>query len=303
LDIRFNLLAPYVDYFVLVEAAQTHTGKEKNLLFKENKAKYEKFLSQIIYVCVDDFPNADDPWVRENYQRNAMARGLTNCSDEDIILISDCDEIPNPATINLLRRRGLDKLTIIPMFMCLYFVNFLNVTVPLWWRAKACTYAELKKTTPNKIRMKKFPMALSKKLEDNGSVQLGWHMSYLGGRDEIKEKMGAIAHQEFNTKQYTSSTHIEESIIKGTDIQGRNYKLRAMDSHMLLPDYIIKNYRRYIIDFDVLSDSDKAENTKLLMKLKSLSVRDIFVMHLRQIVVRIINRHRTKTKTIVRIHE
>jgi beta-1,4-mannosyl-glycoprotein beta-1,4-N-acetylglucosaminyltransferase len=103
LDIRLNTLNDYVDYFVLVEATKTHSGKEKELYYLKNKEKFKKFEDKIIHVIVDDMPERKEGqdevsyrWQLENFQRNAIMRGLKNCKDDDIIIISDADEIPNP---------------------------------------------------------------------------------------------------------------------------------------------------------------------------------------------------------------
>ena len=102
LDIRLNTLEGSVDKFVIVEATKNHAGKDKKLNFKiEN---FSKFKNKINYIVVDDLPlNVKSPkkgWhenhARDQFQRNSIEKGYKECDDEDLIMISDIDEIPDP---------------------------------------------------------------------------------------------------------------------------------------------------------------------------------------------------------------
>ena len=97
LNLRFNLLNKVVDYFVVVESTKTWQNNKKKLQFDINK--FNEFKNKIIYVPVEDMPDGDNPYLRENFQRNCILRGLMNTEDEDYIMISDADEIPNPEKI------------------------------------------------------------------------------------------------------------------------------------------------------------------------------------------------------------
>ena len=99
LDLRLNILDNYVDHFVIVEGNKTWQNNPKKLRFEIDK--FKKFKNKIIYVPVTNLPDGEDPYLRENYQRNAIANGLNNANDNDLIIISDLDEIPDPKKINL----------------------------------------------------------------------------------------------------------------------------------------------------------------------------------------------------------
>ena len=105
LEIRLNTLNDYVDYFVLVEATKTFTGKDKPLYYNENKERFKQFENKIIHIIVDTYPDSTNPWVLENHQRNSIANGFANCKDNDIILISDLDEIPRPELIDKYKKQ------------------------------------------------------------------------------------------------------------------------------------------------------------------------------------------------------
>ena len=97
LELRLNILNEYVDYFVIIEGNKTWQNNKKNFRFNINN--FSKFKDKIIYIKVQDLPDGDNPYLRENFQRNAMTRGLDKAEDNDLIIISDLDEIPNPNLI------------------------------------------------------------------------------------------------------------------------------------------------------------------------------------------------------------
>ena len=110
-DIRLNCLDAYVDKFVIVESKFTHSGKKRDLLFNINKFKY--FKNKISYYILDHEPSGieivndkDDEGIksgkyilnaakRENYHRDFINTGLKEAEPEDLIMVSDADEIPN----------------------------------------------------------------------------------------------------------------------------------------------------------------------------------------------------------------
>ncbi|NQU73263.1 MAG: hypothetical protein HQ547_00945, partial [Candidatus Omnitrophica bacterium] len=106
LKIRLEELKDSVDKFVLVEAAKTFAKREKPLYFQEYKHEFSEYLDRIVYQMVDDVPKKrltgwGSRWDREAHQRNCISRALMrcNCDDDDIILISDVDEIPRAEEI------------------------------------------------------------------------------------------------------------------------------------------------------------------------------------------------------------
>jgi beta-1,4-mannosyl-glycoprotein beta-1,4-N-acetylglucosaminyltransferase len=94
LELRLNELSDVVDRFILVEATRTFTNKPKPLYYAENKHLFSKFNHKITHIIVEDLPESDNPWILERFQRNCISRGFNNMSDDDIIMISDTDEIP-----------------------------------------------------------------------------------------------------------------------------------------------------------------------------------------------------------------
>ena len=97
LSFRLELLSDVVDGFVLVEAPRSFSGQPKPLVFQDNRDRFERYLSKVRHIVVSDLP---DPiptrWIPEAFQRNAVERGLTDARDDDLILVSDVDEIFDP---------------------------------------------------------------------------------------------------------------------------------------------------------------------------------------------------------------
>ena len=98
LKLRLHVMAPVVDKFVISEATETFSGMKKPLYFDENREMFAEFADKIIHVVVDDTPEGDTH-DRDTFQKNAVGRGLKGCMDDDIIIFSDLDEIPNPMKV------------------------------------------------------------------------------------------------------------------------------------------------------------------------------------------------------------
>ena len=133
LDVRLNTLNEFVDYFVIVESIYTHKGDLRELKF--NHKKFEKFKDKIIYIVDEEtYPQTDEintedsegeksrkaifnAAYRENGQRNLITRGLKKANDEDIIMVSDVDEIPKLSELNFKKRNLTIDITYFALFI------------------------------------------------------------------------------------------------------------------------------------------------------------------------------------------
>lgn len=232
LEIRLNELDPVVDKFVLVEATVTHSGKPKPLHFQNNKERFAAFLDKIIHVVVEDMPQSKNPWLREHFQRDCVVRGLTNAAPDDIVMLSDADEIPRASVVATMTP---------PCVMVLdYYYYRLNIRRVTPTRGLATTLAvkraELGRPHDARTNRGQFP-----KIPD-----AGWHFTYLGSAEKISEKLQAYAHQEFNLPQFTSVENIEAAIVSGTDLLHRSdktYEVLELDSSW--PAHILANRERF----------------------------------------------------------
>ena len=134
LDLRLNILDEYVDYFVIVEGNKTWQNNSKKLRFDINK--FSKFKNKIIYVPVEEMPKGDNPYLRENFQRNCIIRGLQNSFKDDLIIISDLDEIPNPEVIVNFNIKM--KFAALKQEHFYYKVNLQSQQNPYWIGSRIC---------------------------------------------------------------------------------------------------------------------------------------------------------------------
>lgn len=185
LDIRLAELDDHVDFFVLVEAGKTQSLLPKPLYFDENRERYAKYLSKIIHIKVLDYPNnSASLWEMENHQRNCIIRGLDqlDLNDDDTVLISDLDEIPNGSLIGKIKEQDAVKEKEIFAFTQEFYAYFLNLkcTTQDWVGTVAAKYSIVNSETPQGIRaIKDHIWRVS-----NG----GWHFSWLGGAEAIWKK-------------------------------------------------------------------------------------------------------------------
>ena len=219
LELRLNLLDKYVDYFVIVESKYNHKGEAKKLNF--DIKKFKKFEQKIIYIINDQEPSdlykfekkdtqADitskyifNAYKRENCQRNLISQGLQSASQDDLIIISDVDEIPNLEKINLNEIKN--EILIFRQDMFYYKFN-LKLSNFKWTGSKACKLKKLinpqwlRNIKDKKFAFYRFDTFFSstkyrnlKFIEDGG-----WHYTNMKNAKEIEHKLRSyLHHQEF----------------------------------------------------------------------------------------------------------
>jgi beta-1,4-mannosyl-glycoprotein beta-1,4-N-acetylglucosaminyltransferase len=217
LEFRLEELHEVVDYFVIVEATYTHSGKEKELYFDKDKELFSKYLDKIIHIIVDDMPNDGNSWNNENHQRRCIHRGIEklNLNNTDIIIVSDCDEIPDTNVLNKIKKYGIND--VYSLVMDMYYYN-LCCKGTQWYHSKILNYETYNKLGADceKIRM----------LHNTAikGIKCGWHFSYFGGVEFIKNKIKNFAHQEYNNDNYLDDKKIEQQIKNCDDLFFRNNK-------------------------------------------------------------------------------
>ena len=146
LEIRLNELYDEVDHFVIVENPLTFSGNEKELYFEKNKERFKKFEDKIIHVVGPKRPE-EGVWAREEAQRNDILLGLKDAKEDDIIIVSDLDEIVKKEKIKEIKKIIAEKKDPVELRMVLYryFLNRKDRKVSDWRLAYATTYKILKK--------------------------------------------------------------------------------------------------------------------------------------------------------------
>ena len=251
LDIRLNTLNKYVDQFIIAEATLDHAGNEKKLNF--DIKNFINFKGKINYIVVKDLPKNVDyikkNWhpahARDQFQRNSLERGYKNFNDDDLIMISDVDEIPNPKKISEFNVKNKYACFIQKNFQAK--INQLNTTGKDWPGTKICQKKFLK--SPQwlrniKTKKRKF-WAFYKDKEPQIILDGGWHFSFLKKSNLIQKKIKSFAHQEFNQKNLTNMEQIERRINSGIDIFERDYKYEKVKLDEEFPNYILENRLKF----------------------------------------------------------
>ena len=271
LDIRLNILDQYVDFFVIVESEYFHNGNKRQLKFDINK--FKKFNKKIIYITHKNEPpgiikinNIDDEstisykkinnaLLRENDQRNHITEGLTTAKSEDLILISDVDEIPNFESINLSKIKNK-----IIMFEQEIFYYKFNRYLPdfNWYGTKACKMLISPQWLRN-VKNKKFPFwridtlfsknkYINKIFIKNG----GWHFSNIKSANDIELKLKSYLHHRDYESEELGYEKIKELIKNNETIYDmfgdKKSKKYGDDSRKKLEKYDIEKLPKLIQD-------------------------------------------------------
>ena len=221
LEVRLNELYEHVDRFVLVEATRAFNGQPKPLHFADNRERFRPFLDKIVHVVVDDLPPlSGDAWVLENFQRNAILRGLDGAAPDDLVMLSDADEIPRAASI----ARFEGPLAVVENRLYYYRFNLQMHHARDRFLSTRMTRRRLLRT-PQALRRRKGRVYPWWRLDKPRNPQIiadgGWHFSYLLDVDGIAEKVAASAHQEFADARFTDRARIERCIREGGDLFDR----------------------------------------------------------------------------------
>ena len=277
LDIRLNSLDKFVKKFVITEATYTHNGKKKKLNFDINK--FQKFKDKITYIIVENQPqnilkiNDTDTkekegeklilngMARDYFQRENLSRGLNNVSDEDLILISDLDEIPNLE--NLSFENVNNKIIIFEQKILYYKLNLIYDKF-LWHGTRAIKKKNfLSPQWLRNIKGKKYPKwrldtLFSKKKYSNVAFikNGGWHFTCLKTPEQLEKKLLNYAHhyefQESGLKLEDIKKFVSEKrIVYDYNIDQKKYKwsgqstLKKLENN-LLPSYIANNLDKFI---------------------------------------------------------
>lgn len=203
LPMKLEELWDVVDYFLLIESPQTYTGIDKTLWFASHADRFTKYREKLLNTAVS-FPDRYGPWDREREQREFALTYLDAKFKDYILLYSDMDEIVSANSI----REWLDGLQVptqLEQRMYYYWLNNLMVS-DTWCGGKIMWRKDI--TRP--LTVIRYDGNLPK--IKNG----GWHFSFLGGPERIKQKIVSYAHSELI--HYASAENIDQSLLTGRDI-------------------------------------------------------------------------------------
>lgn len=243
LEIRFNILDDVVDKFVIVEGARTTTGKIKKLNYPRFRDKFEVWKEKIIYVFIDDYPPFESTWQYELWQRNGIGQGLKGCSENDIIIISDVDEIPNPHILKNRNFENFDSEMVFAQMFANYYLNYIDISDNAWYGSVIVPFKDYISAHEHRnlaIKFRKKPD--EKYVITNG----GWHFSFLGGIEAIKHKLKTYTHQEYNIQKFENEEVLLKAIKKGKSIfHKKDYRFKPVTIDNRFPEYIRNNIDKY----------------------------------------------------------
>lgn len=191
LELRLNVLDAVVDRFVLVESTVTYSGLPKPLWFADHRSRFERWHNRIEHVVVDDTPDTGEwRWGREHHQRDAIARGLGSARCDDIVIVSDVDEIPDPEAVAERRRGGYHQE------FFLYYLNTRHMNED--WIGSVGLYAfQLAAQGAQAVRDRRHGF---ERIERGG-----WHFSYAMSPERIRTKLNAFSHAEYDTPEVAAA--------------------------------------------------------------------------------------------------
>ncbi len=270
LELRLEILNDYVDYFVIVEMDKTHAGIPKEFVFEKNKGKFKKYMKKIIYIKstspeLNKFYKSKfferinkikffsilinrfnlGRWKLENFQRNQIDSGLNNLKKEDIIMVSDLDEIPNPKKFREMKKYLEDGGIV--GFKQNFYSFFLNGFIHTHWMGTKATSYEyfckvLKKST-KKVRIQRdiFLSITSKNLKiiEGG----GWHFTSLGNSNKVLLKINSIA-EGLQNKSIKQKRNIQSMINQGI-LFDTGMRIKYLKSLDCLPREVKNNLEKW----------------------------------------------------------
>lgn len=278
LELRLNTLGDLVDYFVITEARVTFSGRSKPLYFAENRNRFSKFEDKIIHNVIESTPNdftdfvAPNPYYtdrrrsypqksngtplqqlsidfqREVFQRDSIINGLIGrAQPSDLIIISDLDEIPNPEAIRIVVNEfSQGKIYNLCQRWYMYYLNVYCENE--WFGTRICDFNYLNGKSIDLMRYH-----LEDRTKQPGPIveNGGWHFSFLGGHEKVKEKLSAYSYQGRRSKfilkilDQLFPSRIKNAIKSNKDIfnTGRVFRAVALDSSF--PVYLRNHLDKY----------------------------------------------------------
>jgi len=264
LELRLETLWDYVDYFIISEASYSHTGVEREVNF--DIKKFSKYMSKIRYVRLDDRPKGkNDFWKNENFIRNNIINGLFDAKPNDLILISDLDEIPDPEKILQYDPNKYLRGDFLQRYYSYFFNNYWLGDVDKkgrlipdsnkWFGTKITTYHNFMNffqgnaTSVRSYKSSGIFRSIKRSWFRRRYVQTildgGWHFTWIFSLEDIVKKLENTAHQEFNKSEYKKINYIKSMIYSGKDFIKPNARYGPQSIDDSFPKYLLDNIHIY----------------------------------------------------------
>lgn len=269
LKLKLEELWSVVDFFIISEGTLTHSSKEKPLYFEENKHLFEKYRSKIIHQIVKDTPNNPQElntirsenelhdkviqsvktaywfdknvssYLRDTYEKESVIRAMANCNHQDIVILGDCDEIPNANTLKkIIGDFDNNQIYHMQHSFWWYYLNVLK-TDENWFGNMVMSFEKFKNVSFCDMRNHKSGIFV-----DNA----GWHFTYMGGAENVKRKVSSWGEQSLNVLPVTQNidTNIKNCLVNGRDIFFRPAKFEKVEISLAThPKYLVENTNEF----------------------------------------------------------
>ena len=246
-DLRLNILNEHVDYFVISESTKTHQGQNKEISF--DIKKFSKFKHKLKFIVADykeeinftKHTGGESPI--EQHQRNSLIKGLKDASGDDLVILSDSDEIPDLTKLSEINKKK--KFIAFSQKMFMYKLNLQNLDESNWIGSKITKVKYLKSMQEfRNMKFKNYPFWRIDKLNQQ-IINGGWHFSFLQTPEQILKKIRSYSHGEFNNENIKKE-EIERKIINNEDIFDRGTTLKKISIDNTYPKYIVTNKDKYL---------------------------------------------------------
>lgn len=259
LEIRLNVLNDYVDKFILIESKYSHQNKPKTLFYDINKdTRFLKFKDKIHHVIIENFPDKSY-WGPENYQRNLIFKEICSISkdDNDIVFISDLDEIWDPLKIRpILEKSNNDTLYRIKTVVTYHYLNFVSKEPSHvnWQHPMFCRVNFLKKAHELGFKISHGASGLRGQVPcGNYKTHVidgynGWHFSF---SEDPVEKVKNFCHSECSNMTKEHFNDCIQKKINPFSMKSSMLKIDKNELNEFLPQYVLNNmdkYKRLIMD-------------------------------------------------------
>ena len=245
-ELRLKYLNSIVDYFVVIESNITFTGKKKKWNFPDvlnnnlkefsNKIQYHQLNIELDKIkneesWIIDNIKGDDFWRIENFQRNYIKTVCKKFSDDDILIISDLDEIPSTKKLNFILTSDFGKIAPVALEQHLFHLDCNYLRLESWRGSIVTTMKICNEFSPQKFR----------RLRNRIShfTDGGWSFSSFGGYERVREKIESYAHSEHNNDKFKNPEHIAHCQRTGADLFHRKVQSKKVERNFFPKDLLI----------------------------------------------------------------
>ena len=240
LELRLRIMYEHVDKFVIVECDKTHTGIPKEFNLEKNLDRFAPWMDKIVYIKAEQSNPSCHAWDNEYWQRDQMQRGWQDLNKDDVILVSDVDEIIRPEAIDYIKNTDYDMYG---LYMPAFYFKFNYMDTKPDWHYKVWGRAY------RGMMIGGSKMRYTNEYPGKSRVEVhhaGWHWGWLGDDEFVKQKIKATPHVEINQPHIVNNINIEQHIKEGRDHfrpENRTWFPVKLDDYF--PDEIRNNREKY----------------------------------------------------------